>query len=140
MKRKRAGRDRNVKPYFVFVSHATYDKWVATVICEKLAAVEIATFRDDRNIEGGAEIPESIRDAIEKCDEMLLLFSPAAIDRQWVTFEIGMAYFARKRIVPILFHAEAKQLPDLIDLKRAFDINEFDRYIADVLKRKEAHV
>ena len=139
MKRKHTDRQQP-KPYVVFVSHATYDKWVAKVMCEKLASADIETFRDDRNIEGGAGIPESIRDAIERCDEVLLLFSPAAIDRQWVTLEIGMAFFARKRIVPILFHAEATQLPGLIDLKRAFDINEFDNYIADVLKRKEAHV
>ena len=43
-------------PYRVFVSHATYDKWIATVMCEKLEAAGIETFRDDRDIEGGGDI------------------------------------------------------------------------------------
>ncbi len=135
MKRKRAAA-KTPKPYLVFVSHATYDKWVAKVMCEKLQAAHIETFRDDRDIEGGAEIPEAICNAIERCDEVLVLFSPAAVGREWVAMEIGMAVYARRRIVPILFHTEANQLPGIIDQKRAFDINDFDSYVSDVLNRK----
>jgi hypothetical protein len=39
--------------YQVFVSHATADKWIARVICEKLEQVGATTFRDDRDIAGG---------------------------------------------------------------------------------------
>lgn len=66
MKRKRASRDRNAKPYLVFVSHATYDKWVAKVMCEKIEYYGLSTFRDDRDIEGGREIREAIMTAIRE--------------------------------------------------------------------------
>jgi hypothetical protein len=46
------------KPYQVFVSHATADKWLAKAICEKFEATGAATFRDDRDIRGGDDIPE----------------------------------------------------------------------------------
>lgn len=127
------------QPYQVFVSHATYDKWVATVLCEKLEAVGVATFRDDCDIDGGGDIAEAIRDSISQCSEVLVLISPESVERRWVVLEIGMAFMAKKRIVPILLHATADQLPGIIDHKRAFDINRFDAYLADLLKRKESH-
>lgn len=138
-KRKRTQLKTAPPPYRVFVSHAIYDKWVATALCEKLEAVGVATFRDDRDIEGGGDIAESIRESISQCSEVLVLISPESVERQWVVLEIGMAFMAKKRIVPILLHASADQLPDLIDKKRAFDINQFDAYLVDLLKRKESH-
>ena len=138
-KRKRTQLKATPPPYRVFVSHATYDKWVATALCEKLEAVGIATFRDDHDIEGGGDIAESIRDSIGQCSEVLVLISPESVERKWVVLEIGMAFMARKRIVPILLHATADQLPGIIDKKRVFDINQFDAYLADLWKRKEAH-
>ena len=43
-------------PYLVFVSHATADKWIATVLCEKMEETGAKTFRDDRDIGGGDDI------------------------------------------------------------------------------------
>ena len=126
-------------PYRVFVSHSTYDKWVATALCDKLEAAGVATFRDDRDIEGGGDIADSIRESISQCSEVLVRISPESVARQWVVLEIGMAFMAKKRIVPILLHATADQLPDIIDKKRAFDINQFDAYLVDLLKRKKSH-
>ena len=108
-------------------------------MCEKLKAVGVATIRDDRDIEGGSDIPDSIRDLISQCSEVLVLISPQSVERQWVVLEIGMAFMAKKRIVPILFHATAEQLPDIIDKKRAFEINQFDAYLLELLIRKEKH-
>ena len=48
-------------PYLVFVSHATADKWLATILCEKIEQTGAQTFRDDRDIHGGDDIPEEIR-------------------------------------------------------------------------------
>lgn len=44
------------RPYQVFVSHATSDKWLAKAICEKIEATGAVTFRDDRDIHGGDDI------------------------------------------------------------------------------------
>jgi predicted nucleotide-binding protein len=121
--------------YRVFVSHATYDKWVARVICEKLDALNVSTFRDDRDISGGDSIPDSVRDAIEQSDEIVVLLSPESIARQWVLVEIGMALAFRKRIVPLMFHIHAEQIPDMIDRSRGFSLDDFDAYLADLKQR-----
>ncbi len=55
------GKGGGERKYRIFVSHATVDKWVAKVICERLDAAGVTTFRDDRDIDGGDKIPERIR-------------------------------------------------------------------------------
>ncbi|REJ72873.1 MAG: TIR domain-containing protein, partial [Planctomycetota bacterium] len=54
------------KPYQVFVSHATADKWLAVTLCEKIEATGATTFRDDQDIDGGDDIPERIRTEIKR--------------------------------------------------------------------------
>ena len=127
------------KPFQVFVSHATYDKWVARVLCEKLEQLGTTTFRDDRDISGGDLIPDAIRDAIESCNEFVVLLSPQSIRRQWVLVEIGMALAFRKRIVPLMFHIPAEQLPDMIDKSRGFALDDFDGYLRDLETRVAAN-
>src|SRR5712691_7779974 len=131
--RRGAGSVRN--RHLVFVSHATYDKFLARVICERLEANGIATYRDDRDVEGGDSIPESIRKAIEQCDEVSVLLTPQSIQRQWVLLEIGIAIGLGKRIVPLLYHVPTDSIPESIRSNRAFDLNEFDSYLSDVVKR-----
>lgn len=121
--------------HLVFVSHATYDKFLAKVICERLEANGIATYRDDRDIEGGDSIPESIRMAIEQCDELAVLLTPQSIQRQWVLVEIGIAIGMGKRIVPLLYHVATESIPECIRPNRGFDLNEIDSYLSDVVKR-----
>ncbi len=70
-----AKRNTNPKPYQVFVSHATTDKWLATTLCEKIEAAGAATFRDDRDIDGGDDIPERIRSEIKRSRELVVLLT-----------------------------------------------------------------
>ena len=58
------------KPYQVFVSHATADKWLAKTICQKVESAGATTFRDDRDIDGGDDIPEEIRRQIKQSKEI----------------------------------------------------------------------
>ena len=77
-------------PYQVFVSHATPDKWVARTICEKIDGVLGAkTFRDDRDIDGGDDIPERLRMEIERSAELIVLLTPISVNRPWVLLEVG---------------------------------------------------
>ena len=80
------------KPYQVFVSHATADKWLAKTLCEKIEANGATTFRDDRDIDGGDDIPESIRRQIKRSKEMVVLLTPESVNRPWVTLEVGAAW------------------------------------------------
>src|SRR3954452_925667 len=92
---KRAG---GRKPYQVFVSHATADKWTAKLLREKIEATGATSFRDDRDIQGGDDIPEEIRRQIKQSREMIVLLTPASVQRQWVVLEVGAAWGSSKRM------------------------------------------
>jgi hypothetical protein len=133
-----AKRQSRTKPdYQVFVSHATADKWIATTFCEKIDATGATTFRDDRDISGGDSIPESIRSEIQVSRELVVLLTPDSIERPWVLLEVGAAWGRRKdyRIVPVLCHVSFDAIPDMIEGKKAFHINDFDKYLAELVVR-----
>ncbi|MCB9954033.1 MAG: toll/interleukin-1 receptor domain-containing protein [Planctomycetaceae bacterium] len=134
---KSAKRTRRGPNYQVFVSHATADKWIATTFCEKIDATGATSFRDDRDINGGDSIPETIRTEIQVSRELVVLLSPESIERPWVLLEVGAAWGRRKnyRIVPVLCHVSFDAIPDIIEGKKAFHINDFDNYLAELKRR-----
>ena len=123
--------------YQVFVSHATADKWVAKTFCEKIEETGATTFRDDRDISGGDDIPEEIRTQIKQSRELVVLLTPESADRPWVLLEVGAAWGCRSdyRIVPILYHVTVDAIPDIIKGKKAFPLNEFDQYLKELRQR-----
>lgn len=125
------------REYRVFVSHATTDKWLATTLCEKIEAAGAVTFRDDRDIDGGDDIPDAIREAIASSSELLVLLTPASVNRPWVLLEVGAAWFngPTMRIIAVRQHIEIEPIPDMLKSKKVYDLNEFDRYLADLGKR-----
>ncbi len=143
MERKRERKIRrksgayNKRNYQVFVSHATADKWVAKVICEKIEAVGASTFRDDRDINGGDDIPEEIRQQIKHSQELVVLLTPESVDREWVLLEVGAAWGWRKnfRIVAILDHVDIDPIPEIIKSRKAIKINELDNYLSEIFTR-----
>ncbi len=79
--RSAKGKGGSKPKYQVFVSHATADKWVATTFCEKIEETGASTFRDDRDIHGGDDIPEEIRAQIKQSRELVVLLTPKSVDR-----------------------------------------------------------
>ena len=111
----------DANPYLVFVRHATADKWIATVLCEKLEEAGASTFRDDRDISGGDDIPNEIRGKIKAAQEFVVLLTPESFDRPWVLLEVGAAWAQRKgaRIIAVLCHVEVDRIPAMIKSKKA---------------------
>ena len=134
-------RQRKSSPYLVFVSHATADKWLARTLCEKIEQTGARTFRDDRDINGGDDIPEEIRRQIIQSNEMVVLLTPHSIDRPWVLLEVGAAWGRRRkaRIVAVLCHVEVDTIPDIIGSKKAVPMNELDEYFSQLRRRVEKH-
>ena len=125
-----------ISSYRVFVSHATADKWLATVLCEKIESVGAQTFRDDRDIDGGEDIPDGIRLAIDGADEMLVLLTPESVGRPWVLMEIGAAWHRdTMRITAVRQHVGIEPIPAMLKSKRVLDLNEFPRYLDDLGRR-----
>lgn len=130
---------RSAKQYLVFISHSTKDRWVAkqmsNLIEEKGREWGIKTFLDEKDIDGGDSIPESIRINIQKCDEFLLLLSRYSVNRPWVLIELGAAWGLEKRVVTIIDKVTPAEMPEVISPYKAIDINNFDQYIAQLLGR-----
>jgi hypothetical protein len=138
MAKKRA---KNSKPYQVFVSHATADKWLATMLCEKIEATGATTFRDDRDIDGGDDIPETIRVEIKRSRELVVLLTPESAGRAWVLVEVGAAWGWSKstRITPIMCHVDVDPIPAMIKSKKAIKINECPTFLAELNIRVRHH-
>lgn len=134
---KKKSRASAAKPYQVFISHATADKWLAKVLCEKIEATGATTFRDDRDIAGGDDIPEEIRRQIKQSKELVVLLSPESVQRQWVTLEVGAAWgwSKRVRIILVMQHVSVDPIPGMIKNKKAIPLNDFDQYVSELTAR-----
>jgi hypothetical protein len=132
-----AGEPAARRRYQVFVSHATADKWLARTLCEKIEAAGASTFRDDRDINGGDDIPGEIRTQIKRSRELVVLLTPESVSRLWVILEIGAAWASREkyRIVPVLCHVTFAAVPDIIKARKGFYLNEFEQYLNELQTR-----
>ncbi|MGH7983637.1 MAG: toll/interleukin-1 receptor domain-containing protein [Candidatus Udaeobacter sp.] len=120
----------------IFISHSSDDKWVARQISRLLGDVGCESFLDEKDIKTGDSIDDSIQTHLKDSDHLLVVVSPSSLKSQWVFVEIGGAKALGKRIVPILFHVAPNEVPPAIAKHLARDINEFDRYIAEVTQSK----
>ena len=84
----------------------------------------VSVFLDERDIEVGQSIADSVRTNIEKCDEFLVLFSRYSKDRPWVLAEMGAAWGLQKPIIVIIDKVGPKEMPDIVSPYRAVDLNE----------------
>jgi TIR domain len=137
-----AKKTKAAKPYQIFVSHATADKWIAVTICEKLEEAGARTFRDDRDIDGGDDIPERIRSEIKRSREVVVLLTPNSVNRPWVLLEVGAAWGWSKaiRITPVLCHVDIDPIPGMLKSKKAIHINDLADLLAEVKRRvKNVH-
>lgn len=119
----------------VFISHSSTDKWIARQIASELEAREIDAFLDEKDIQTGDSIEDAVGEHLAQCDELLMLLSPASLDSPWVLIEIGGAKALGKRLVPILHHVGPNELPTPLARGLARDLNEIERYYAEVEAR-----
>jgi TIR domain len=98
----------------------------------------VHVFLDEKDIEGGQSIPDSVRKNIAQCDEFVVLLSRYSKDRPWVLMEIGGAWVLRKTIIAIIDKIGPKEMPDIILPFKAVDLNDFDQYVSQLMKRVNA--
>ena len=127
------------KRYLVFISHSAKDRWTAQRMADRIEQqgrkYQIKTFLDERDIEGGESIPETIKNNIRKSNEFLVLISRNSKDRAWVQIEIGAAWILGKRMIAIIDNISPKEMPDVIVLRKAIDLNDFENYVNQLLRR-----
>lgn len=116
----------------IFISHSSKDKWAARRISEDLENLGANTFLDEKDIRTGESIDNSIKKNLKNCDDFLFLLSPSSLKSEWVLVELGGALALEKKIIPILLYVGANEIPSMISLKLARDINDIDRYYNEV--------
>lgn len=132
-----AKRRQQAAPYRVFISHATIDKWIAIQLDKMIQGCGIATYRDDRDLQGGAKIGPEIRAQLQKCQELLVLWSAHAKQSEWVEPEIGMAYGLSLHIVPVRHGMVVGTLPPQLRDTQSPELTEIeiDKYLHDLVVR-----
>jgi TIR domain len=132
---------RNQPRYLVFISHSSKDRWIArqmaAIIERKAKRYGVQTFLDEVDLEGGDRIPETIKANLHACEEFVLLLSPSSITRQWVLAELGGAWTLDKRIIAITYDLVADQIPDIIEHDKSYELNDFDRYVGELIGRRK---
>jgi hypothetical protein len=110
-------------------------------VCEKIETTGATTFRDDRDIDGGDDIPDEIRRQIKKSKELVVILTPESINRPWVTIEVGAAWLSSKlkRIVILLCQISVDPIPPMLKSKKAIHLNDLDSYLNELAHRVGGH-
>jgi hypothetical protein len=120
--------------YGVFISHSSLDAWIAGVMAEKIRALGVKCWLDERDLAGGDVIVEEIIQGIHASNEAIILISPNSVKSQWVPFEIGVARAKRKRVTPVLNNVKPQQMAPMQDIK-GIDLNSFGQFLAQLKRR-----
>ncbi|MCG3158859.1 MAG: hypothetical protein DKINENOH_05503 [bacterium] len=96
----------------VFISHSWTDKPLVLELEEALRQAGAAVWVDHVGIRGGDSLPKRISDALEWCDTLLLIWSQAASESEWVALEWESAISLKKKIVPCLL--DGTKLPGIL--------------------------
>jgi hypothetical protein len=135
------GRRAVPEKYRVFISHAGTDTWVARQIEAHITDRGADAFLDVADIAAGDDFEVRIVDELAKSNELVVLLTPAALDRPYIWMEIGAAWGQRKRIIGILYGLTAHDIssrehgPALLKRINLIDINSFDQYLDELSER-----
>jgi hypothetical protein len=124
--------------YQVFISYSSHDReWARKMEADLRRKWRIERiFRDERNLEAGTPwAPDLIR-AVQSSRHLLLLWSKAAAESQWVNHEMaafdvdtarsGHQPTANRRILCVLLEGESKVLASLQDYKVLRDLKAYE--------------
>lgn len=125
----------------VFISHYSGDAWVAQQIALHVHHRGATTFLDCFDLRHGDEFWPEIRLAALASQELLVLFTPRALDRPNIWVEVGIFYGQSKRIVSVLYGVDVKafvadeRVPYFLKDRDLVDINRIESYFTQVSER-----
>lgn len=86
----------------IFISHSSDDGKIAKQVCNKLEERGASVWIAPRDIGPGEEWDEAIIEAIQNCDNVLVLISDSANESQQVKREINLAEGYDSTVIPVL--------------------------------------
>ena len=131
----------------MFISHSSADAWTAKQLEKEIEGCGAETFLSEMDVEGGDDIGEEMRIAMEHADECLVLYTPEAAQSKNVWIEIGGLWSRRKRVVVLLNRLSAKDVtsdPNFPSYLKSLDFLELnadtdERYFPQLKTRIETH-
>lgn len=116
----------------IFLSHSSRDKPLLREIGEYLAP-GLREWIDEIELEWGADLEGSIKEAVNKCDLFIIFLGSEALTSPWVMRELEWAIEKEKSeksifVLPILIHGVNKdQIPKRISRRLFLTLNKSDK-------------
>ena len=127
----------DIVPKLCFISYSRSDERFVKKLEDQLQIHGIKTWRDTKNIPGGASWDSEIEKAMRRCHFVLFVTSKASIASQNVADEIGFAREIEKTIIPILI--EDVNLPFRVHRAQMIDFStDFENSLQTLLSALNA--
>lgn len=113
----------------IFISHIADEQAEVSNAKEFLEktfgdSIEVFSASSWDSIQPGDDWFKRIEDAISNSDVMLVFLSTESINRPWILFETGAAWFSKKKVIPVCYKGMTPSaLPEPIRRLQAVDIN-----------------
>lgn len=127
--------------YRVFVSHAWADLWVAKQIERRIKELGGDTFIDVYDVVIGDVIEAQVFEALPSCKEIIVLFTPWSVERNWLWTELGAARALGLSITAVLYRTTLDEIDQrhggttFLRSRNVVDINTFDDYLDQLRHR-----
>jgi len=115
----------------IFISYAWENQTTARHLQQALHAAGAEVFIDYTGIQGGESLPTRISQALDWCDTLILLWSPAAASSHWVELEWTSAVALNRRLIPCKL--DETPLPKILWGKRYLEFKNFDSGLNELL-------
>jgi hypothetical protein len=89
----------------IFVTYSHHDRIFAMRLADDLEKLGAAIWMDVKNIPYGDKWRNSVQQALQNCDTMLVVISPESMQSDQVEAEWGYFLDNKKRIIPLLYKA-----------------------------------
>lgn len=122
--------------YDLFLSYQSTQGVQAQQIRDRAEQMGLKAYLAPKELKGGDDFAEEIRQALRRSREVCLLMTPQALESRWVTTEWGAAWILGKRITPLLLRCDVKDLPDRLGRLECKDFHELEEYLKEVRARK----
>jgi hypothetical protein len=121
----------------LYITHSNVDRAIADIVRDQLMEAGYDVWVAHRDIRGAVDWTQTILDAIDERDGMVLVWSESAAESNIVREEIDIARVFRKPIFPIHAHPmkEVPSLPDEINNLQAIHMDSLDLNIAELKKQ-----
>lgn len=93
-----------------FISHSSKDNVIAHSLASQLQTFGASVFLDFSHqfgILGGTNWEQSLLDALNKTDALMLCCTPNTLESKWCFAEVMIARFSKKPVFPLLFSGKS---------------------------------